>query len=216
VIFAGMQLGSFLTGGYACRIFLLLCFSGKKEAPHIGLPMAIPISMLALASGFWIFGLNPISSEGWFSDFLQLPGEAIRPDFLAALFGAGFAWWSRKHPFYGQYPKLLVSVFQEFRPFEYLLNQSSRLAFSLASISRKTDEKLLDSGLEMASRSLVVAGYFSSFTDKYIIDGLLQFFGSFFYRLGGILFFQARHSARFAAWFALLILILLIYFSYYR
>ncbi len=216
LLFAGMQLGSFLTAAYAGRIFLLLCFSEKKETPHIGLPMGIPISILALASGFWIFGMNPISSEGWLGDFLGLHGEVIRPDFLAALFGAGFAWWSRKHSFYRQFPAFLVSVFQEFRPIEYLLNRASRLAFSLAAASRKTDEKLLDSGLEMASMSVVVAGYFSSFTDKYILDGLLRFFGSFFYRLGGILFFQARHSARFAAWFALLILILLIYFSYYR
>ena len=216
LLFAGMQAGSFLTAAYAGRIFLVLCMSEKKAAPAFSFPMAFPVIFLSLASGFWIFGFNPFSSEGWLTDFLGIVGHALRPDFMAALLGIGFAWLSRNWSFYQQFPQWLKLVFQEFRPFEHAMDKAGSFTLSLAAFSRKADSSVLDPAIEFASKSLVVAGYFSRFTDRYMIDGLLRVSGNFFYRAGGMLFFQARHSARFAAWVAILVLILLIYFSYYR
>ena len=216
LLFAGMQAGSFLTAAYAARIFLVICLSEKKAAPAFPFPMAFPVIFLSLASGFWIFGFNPFSSEGWLTAFLGIAGHALRPDFMAALLGIGFAWLSRNWSFYQQFPQWLKLVFQEFRPFEHAMDKAGSFTLSLAAFSRKADSSVLDPALEFASKSLVVAGYFSRFTDRYLIDGLLRVSGNFFYRAGGMLFFQARHSARFAAWVAILVLILLIYFSYYR
>lgn len=216
LLFAGMQTGSFLTAAYAGRIFLVLCAGEKKEPAPFPVHMAAPVMLLALASGFWLFGFNPFSSEGWLSAFVGIKGQAVRPDFFAAILGLAFSWLSRDWSFQKQFPSILHSVFQEFRPIENAINAGSKFLFYLAGTARKADNKVLDSGLELASKSVVVAGYFSRFTDRFLLDGLLRVSGSAFYRAGGLLFFQALHSARFAAWVAILVLIILIYFSYYR
>jgi len=216
MMFAGMQAGTFLTAVYAGRIFLTLCFRGENEAPAFPFAMAFPVFLLALASGFWILGFNPFSSEGWLTAFLGIGGHSVSPDFAAALLGLGFAWLSRDYAFYRQFPAVFQSVFMEFRPAAFVMKKGGAALVFLAGLGRRTDDRVLDSGLEMASKSLVVAGYFSRFTDRYVLDGLLRLSGSFFYRTGGMLFVQAKQSARFAAWVAILVLILLIYFSYYR
>ena len=90
------------------------------------------------------------------------------------------------------------------------------MLLAIAGLSRKTEDQVLGRSLHFASGTVVVAGYFASFTDRFLVDGLLKLSGRFFNHIGGMLFRQTRHSARFGAWLIILVLILLIYHSYYR
>lgn len=212
-----LQVGSVLTAMYSVRVFLRL--SSKREgAANVPFKplMAIPVILLSLGSGFWLFGLNPISSEGWLTGFLGIKGHAMFPDFFAPVIGLILGWILWKKKFEIRLPGFLQSTFLEFNPAEKFMNAFGGFAMNLAGLSRKTDDKILDRSLRIGAKSVVVAGYFSSFTDRYILDGIFKSIGLFFYWIGGVLFGQARHSARFAAWFILLVLIVLIYFSYYR
>jgi hypothetical protein len=163
-----------------------------------------------------LFGLNPFSSEGWLTGFLGIKGHAMFPDFFAPGIGLILGWILWKKKFEIRLPGFLQSTFLEFKPAEKFMNAFGGFALNLAFLSRKTDDKVLDRSLRIGAKSVVVAGYFSSFTDRYILDGIFKSIGFIFLWIGGILFGQARHSARFAAWFILLVLIVLIYFSYSR
>jgi len=212
-----LQVGSVLTAMYSARVFLSLSSKREGTASVVFKPlMAFPIILLSLGSGFWLFGLNPFSSEGWLTGFLSIKGHALFPDFFAPVMGLILGWILWKKKFEIRLPGFLQSTFLEFKPAEKLMNGLGGFALNLAGLSRKTDDKILDRSLRIGAKSVVVAGYFSSFTDRYILDGIFKSIGFIFYWIGGVLFGQARHSARFAAWFILLVLIVLIYFSYYR
>lgn len=216
LVFAAFQVGAFLTALYSGRIFFLLVFDNHQDPPDFAPRMAVPVVLLSILSTFLVFGWNPISSEGWLSRFAGLNGKTMSPDFFAAAGGLITAWFTRKNIYFHRLPVVLKSVFIEYRPIESLINTGSALLHKSAVFAGRMETGIFHTSENFVSRSVVVAGYFSSFTDRYLLDGILKATGSFFRYLGGMLIEQARHSARFAAWLTILVLILIIYFSYYR
>ena len=214
--YAGMQAGAFLTALYAGRIFLVLTTGSWQTAPLFSLFLVFPVSILTLFSTFLLFGWNPISSEGWLTDFTMLKGKLLFPDVWAMAAGLACAWLTRNSRFYEVLPGGPQFAFPEFKPVEQSLKKTASILLAIAGLSRKTEDQVLGRSLHFASGTVVVAGYFASFTDRFLVDGLLKFSGRFFYHIGGMLFRQTRHSARFGAWLIILVLILLIYYSYYR
>lgn len=212
-LYLGMQAGAFLTAFYVMKIFKVLVLGKDQEPPLLKSVVWFLLMILSLASSFLLFGWNPFSSTGWLTSFVGSEGKWLFPDILPAIAGLLLAW---RFPDAIRFSASLQEAFIAMKPLDHLWSKASGLLFSLAASMRKTDEKVLDSTLETAGKTLVVAGYFSSFTDRRLIDGFLRLAGNIFYVPAGFFFRQARQNAQFAAWFAVLVFILLIYFIYYQ
>ena len=215
-LYAGMQAGTFLSALYAGRIFLILVFSESSPAPVFPLRVLLPVAILSACSTFLLFGPDPFSSQGWLSAFTGLPGKQLFPDVFASFAGLTFAWLSRKTAFPAPEKNVFFSVISGQAVGKKALGLGTSLLLSAARASRNTDERILNPALEFAARSTVVAGYFSVFTDRRILNGLFRLTGKLFSVPAGIFYSQARHSARYVAWFSVLSLLLLIYFIYYH
>lgn len=215
-LYAGMQAGAFLSALYAGRMFFVLVLSASAPAPGFPFRIMATIVFLTLASTFLLFGPHPFSSDGWLSAFTGLKGSRLFPDVLASFSGLLLAWLTRKKSWPDPDKIFLLSLMNRQAAGKMALGRGSDFLLAAARFSRKLDDQILDPAIEMAGRSTVVAGYFSSFTDRYILNGIFRLGGKLFSIPAELFFSQARHSARYVAWFAVLSLMLLIYFVYYR
>jgi len=212
--------GNGISAFFCLRLALLIgtgkpLFLQNKKVPF---SMLLPIVVLSLGAGFWITGMHPFSSEGWLSNLWSVPGKSLHPDVPGLVLGAILAWrftWKR------QWKPVPVSpgmdrVLMEFSWFQQLGRFTWNSGLWTSSQLLKVDRNFLDCPLDLSAKAVVVGGYFVSFFDRFVVDGLVLWFTSTMKNLGGFLWNQSRSYPQYVVWFATTVLLVIIYFSLFN
>jgi NADH-quinone oxidoreductase subunit L len=218
LIYAGFQIGGFLTSLYSFRLFFWLSSPSGGAFPleKPAFSMRIPMLLLSLGSGFWLVGLNPFSSSGWVQSLLRFDGHSLHPDVWAAVLGALLAWrWMSK----GQATNWLgtEAAWQRALRWEFFPNLASRLGGYGIALSKgflRFEQRAMDAPPRRMADGFLVAGYFAGFLDRWVLDPILHLLVSFVFSLGEIVKESTRKYPQYVVWFAMTFLFVLIYFVY--
>ena len=214
-----LQIGNGLTAFYSMRLALYIGF-GKRDsgsALHISPSMGIPVLILSLGAGFWLFGPNPIASTGWLTDYWGTYGKWLHPDVVMVMAGSFFAWmmtWNK------DWKVLTIRPFWQrfllgFSLTEWLGVRLWNSGLQLARLNVKAEDIILEKPLIAGSKIVVVAGYFTTFFDRFFVDGTVISLSQLAKGTGSFLWDHTRRYPQYVVWFAITVLLILIYFSYY-
>jgi hypothetical protein len=109
------------------------------EAEKVNWKFWVPVFILSLGSGFWLFGYNPFSSFGWISQGLELEAGFVFPDIIALAIGSIGAWFYSKGNTWReiQIPFMSISIFNDFKPQIFLLKSAWKgLVFTSKKVCR--------------------------------------------------------------------------------
>lgn len=218
LIYGALQLGLFLTALYSFRLYFWLIHPEGEQAKVIqpSISMRLPILLLTMGSGFWLVSWNPFSSSGWVQSILGFEGHFLHPDVWPAMLGLLVAWkWMyRSNP--AHWPGK-ESAIQNGLRWEFFPDLANRLGLGTLRLSRvflKVEEKSMDQPPRRMADGFLVAGYFSGFLDRWVLDPLLHFGVSIVFSLGEIVKESTRKYPQYVVWFAMTFLFVLIYFVY--
>ena len=219
VIYVALQACALLTAFYCFRLFFWLAlpvvnFKVKLNSP--GFAMGIPVILLSLGSGFWLVGVNPLSSQGWIQYMLGFEGNSLHPDFWAALLGVFLAWRWIKNNSSSSWP-YVEKPWQLASRWEFFPSLADRMgAISLLFSQRLLwlEEKVMDLPPRRLADGFLVAGYFSSFVDRWILDPLLHGVVYLIHTVGDLVKESTRKYPQYVVWFSITFLFVLIYFAY--
>ncbi len=215
-----LQIGIAMTAFYASRLALSLAFSTSNDyhfQSHSSNLFSFPIFLLALFSGFWIFGFHPFSSEGWLAEMLLLKGKPVFPDVFMVLLGMALAWAFAKNKGWKSVPApgLFRHHFQDLQIFNRAISHSWKGILYLGSLGLKAEDRGIERPIHFFSKTFVVGGYFTSFLDKYLVDGLVNSLASFLTWMGGMLWSQSKRNPQYAVFFIFILLSICLYFSFF-
>lgn len=189
-----MQLGILLTATYATRLLFWVGFgNGPCEPLQAPSPtMGIPVYILSLLVGFWIFGPHPFAANGWLSDFWQLKNVGtVFPDVLMSGLGmmAGYLTLRGKNAYIKNEQSVWVRWFSRL-PLQYqLVSLSGQGLLRFSQLTVKAEEKLLERPIIFFSKAGVVFGHLVAFFDRRVVDGVVMLlagiargFGAYFWR----------------------------------
>jgi hypothetical protein len=214
-----LQAGNGMTAFYSFRLALFIGF-GKRDngSPmHISSSMGIPALVLSCGAGFWLFGPNPMASSGWIANYWGINGKWLHPDVVMVMLGSVFAWlmtWNKQWRILGIRP-FWKRFLLDFSLTEWLGIHIWNSGVRLAKINVKGEDLLLEKPMLAGSKIVVVAGYFTSFFDRFFVDGTVISLSQLAKGTGGFLWDHTRRYPQYVVWFAITVLLILIYFSYY-
>jgi NADH-quinone oxidoreductase subunit L len=218
--FLVFQIGIFMTAFYTFRMGVFLAFSSPNQynfKPHSTILFGFPIAILALFSGFWIFGLNPFSSQGWLAECLGISGQNLFPDVFMLLLGSLFAWnFARKKT----WPILSGSKILQSQGLELKFLQSGisgcwKMLMAVSKGLALAEKNVLDYPLNLGSKIFVVGGYFVAFADRFLLDGLINLLAKFTQNAGSFFWVQAKRNPQYTVFFVSLVLAISLYFSFF-
>lgn len=191
--FSFLQIGMGLTSFYSIRLMIWVAFRKSDQVPEITISrfMLIPVVILSLGCGFWLFGPNPLSSQGWLAHFWNLGGQWLFPDLVLTLLGSLAAYLSLRNN--GQFlitrfPKISIA-FSEM-PLQYSwLKLAGKNSFRMAEGSLWLENRFLERPLIFISKVGVISGHLISFFDRKLVDGVFmgmagtgKMLGAYFWR----------------------------------
>lgn len=213
------QAGIGMSAFYAFRLALFLGFS-DSDSPHfqsISSPLfSVPVLILAILSGFWIFGPHPFSASGWLPGILMVPAETVFPDVIMLLAGSALAWFCSERQQWRAFvlPGWWSRHWAAMQIFSLAVARSGQFLMRASGAVRQSEEKLLDKPLQWGSAVFLVGGYFTAFLDKYVVDGLINGLATLCRQAGSMLWSQARRSPQYVGFFVFVLICLCLYFSF--
>ena len=211
-----IQVGIGLTSFYCIRLGIWLCFGSNPEIGHQKTPSLIwfPVVILAIASGFWLLGPNPLSSQGWLNTWWHRSGNMVHADVVMLLAGSILGWLSLRKNIWFLMPPNVVQQSLVNTTLQIKTIQISWLA--LEKISKQAirfESQILDRGLDISSKLVVVAGHCIAFADRKILDELILLVAGIVRWLGSFLWSQSRSRPQAAMYFIGILWIALILFA---
>ncbi len=215
--FVFFELGALTTAFYATRLGIFLTLKDPAilpEAEKVNWKLRVPVFILSLGSGFWLFGYNPFSSFGWISQGLELEAGFVFPDIIALAIGSMGAWFFSKGNTWReiQIPFMSISIFNDFKPQIFLLKSAWKGLVFTSKKGLQVENVLLNQSLDFGSKSMVVFGHFSSFFDKRFLDGFIDFLVFIVKTLGQIFYNFTYKSPQNAALVAVALILFFVYF----
>lgn len=205
-----LQVGLALSAFYTARLIFFMVHKHWPTSSRAGMPFTflLPIVVLALGSGFWLVGPNPISAGGWLSAALQLHISSMHFEPYALVLGSlaggiygyknGFA--DGLHPIQRAFDGLLEQNLNLFR-------SGWRMLWAFGNACRSVDQKVLDLALVRFSQLGIVGGYFSAFFDRVVVDGVVLSTVKIGRLFGQIFWSHSRQSPQGFAFFVVFFLI---------
>lgn len=217
LVYGLLQIGVVLTALYSFRLFFWT-HSTKHAQPAPASPsiyMAIPIVFLSLGSGFWLVGLNPLSSQGWVQAILRFEGSMLHPDIWAVTVGIILAWrWERKLGVEWPVQSEVLSDIFRWSFFPTLASRLGQLSLRFSRSFLWWEEKAMDLPPRRLADAFLVGGYFSGFVDRWILDPLLESVVYLIHSVGELIRETTRKYPQYVVWFAMTFLFVLIYLVY--
>jgi NADH:ubiquinone oxidoreductase subunit 5 (subunit L)/multisubunit Na+/H+ antiporter MnhA subunit len=215
-----LQAGFGISAFYSFRLALFLAFSDADEASvsrHSSRLISIPVAVMALFCGFWLFGPHPFSSHGVLPGLLGVQGEIVFPDVLMLMAGTLMAWFFSDRQAWRviSFPGGLSSSFSGMAVFSEGINRSAQFLFLMVRVVKQTEQKALDKPLDFAAATFLVGGYFTAFLDKFVVDGLVNGLANLCRSLGSVCWAQARKNPQYVVFFVFVLLGVCLYFSFY-
>lgn len=193
--FGVMQAGILMTSFYAFRLLIILCFSKSgNESASTPFSMVLPVGLLSLGAGFWLFGPNPFSGDGWLLAFWGQTGNSVFSDVAMSLIGLGLAIFSlqKGRSFEIPFFHLKLSPFRNLNLQQSWIYLPWRGLLWSSALTLKLEKRFLDRPIDFGGKAAVVSGHLTSFFDRRVLDGLLHLliyithsFGSYFWRQAG-------------------------------
>jgi len=216
--FVFLQVGIFGTAFYSTRIAIITCFKSTETSfgiSKISKLLSIPVILLSLGGGFWLFGFNPFSSNGWLSFILNVDGHFVIPDFFALAFGTFLGYRFSKHENWHEIPvsSKILSFILDIKNQLILFQFGWKYLLQLSRYSNNLDQKVINRTLDTGSKVVVIGGHFTNFVDRKLIDGLINGLVLVIKFIGENLWEQSRKAPQSVAFVIVFVLFLIIYFS---
>jgi len=216
--FVFLQLGILGTAFYTTRFAIQICFGNspqQKGNEKTSFFFLIPVWILSLGSGFWLFGFNPLSAQGWLSSLLELNGHFVFPDVVALSLGTFLGWyfWEKKVLSFIQRPNQLITNIVEMRQQVFVFQLSWKFLTKAGLWANSIDKKAIDFALDSSSKIFVIGGHFTNFADRKIVDGLVSGLVGVTRFIGFQFWNQTRKSPQSVGFIAILTFFLIILFS---
>ena len=212
------QAGMGLTAAYAIRWGLVLAQKRSSQFSGQKLPwkMAIPLVLLLAGTGFWLIGPSPFSTSGWVSHFWGFKGVAVLEIPWAAVLGSGLAvfWYFKMHWKFQSSSPLWAKWIFDFAWFPPLFQGIGKASLGLARVGILVERSAFDRPIGFVANATLVGGYFSAFFDRFVVDSLIHGLVSMTKEAGHFFRIHSRRYAQYVVWFALTILMLMLYFVY--
>jgi len=213
-----LQLGIVGTAFYVTRIAVITCFKSSKtnfSVLKIHFLLSISVIFLSAGAGFWLFGFNPLSSEGWLSHILNLEGHFVSPDFFALALGTFLGYRFSKSDDWREIlvSEKLKSLLLELKPQVFVIQSSWKYLLHVGQFVYKMDRNIIDRTLDGGSKVAVIGGHFTNFADRKLVDGLISGLVFVIRFAGENLWEQCRKAPQSVAFFIVFVLFLIIYFS---
>ena len=213
-----VQLGISGTAFYTTRIAIITCFKSGDENLIVSknsLLFTVPVCLLSVGAGFWLFGFNPFSSQGWLVKILNVEGQYIMPDIIGLLVGCylGFRFSKSDHWVELKFGTNLQQRFLNMYDQISAINFGWKGLLGTSRFVNNMDVKLIDKTLDNGSKVFVIGGHFANFVDRKLVDGLILGLVSVVKFIGEILLEQTRKAPQSAAFFILIVIFLILYFS---
>jgi len=214
-----LQLGYGITAFYAMRLAFYIGFGPSESTNKVQVPLlfGIPILLLSLGSGFWLFGPNPLSTEGWITEYWNFSVKLLHPDVLMIFLGTFLAWkmtWKMERKSFTLTPFWHRALLDLSLPNQIGL-KIWKTGIRIAGYSLKGEELLIEKPIDLGAKTVLVAGYFAAFTDRFGVDSIVAGLAGLAQATGEFLWEHTRRYPQYVVWFAVTVLLILIYFSYY-
>lgn len=214
--FIFIQLGILMTSFYSFRLLIWIAFSKNsfEEPAKPAAVLVVPVLILSLGAGFWLFGPNPFSSDGWLTRFWGMQGHWVFPDVIMSLSGLFLAWLSiRKWTYYNvTSAHRFRVVFSELKQQENLFLAPWKALVWFSSASLKVENRWIDRPLDFGSKVAVVSGHITAFFDRRVVDGFVSGLAWVAKELGTYFWRQSTGKPQQTVFLVILILALLTYF----
>lgn len=198
--YMGRQIFMVFFGEFRLGKIFKPAFKAFDHASDPGIFMRIPLICLASLSLFPVFSINPFNASGsWFMENVMAPGNHailinhyIIPFLTIALGGLGLILSWKKFNHYNVTPNaetqkgfwyaLSRENFFQDRAFRFVIEKP---ILYLSQKLHQTDNKIIDGLLHGFVILQVIVAHILSFTDKYMVDGLVNFSAKLSGKTGG-------------------------------